>query len=100
MHQSGVHLAAGQGQVAHRQGVDLEGGLRLLLGHVHLVVGGGVEHHFGVEARQCVLHRGRVRDVHLGTVPRHRPQTGVAAVRGPVRRRAGRPLRRLPRVCS
>jgi len=43
MHQPRVNLAAGDGQVSHCQPVHQECGQRLFLGHVHLVVGGGVE---------------------------------------------------------
>ena len=43
MDEAGVQLAAGQRQVAHRQGVHQEGRLRLAFRHVHLVVGRGVE---------------------------------------------------------
>jgi hypothetical protein len=69
--QLGVGLAAGEGQVAHGQRVDQKGGQRLLLGDIDLIIGGGVEDHFGIAVGQGVLHGQRVGDVHLGAIPGH-----------------------------
>ena len=69
--QLGVHLAAGKGQVPHRQRVDQKGRLRLLLRDIHLVVSGGIEDHFGVVVGERILHRRRIGNVHLGAIPRH-----------------------------
>ena len=60
VHQTRARLAAGHSNAAHGQRVRLEGRGGLLLGDVHLVVSGGVEHKLSLRARHSVLNHGRV----------------------------------------
>ena len=66
MHQLGVRLAAGNGQIANRQSVHQVGGLRLLLGDIHLIVGGRVQHDSRIAFGDAALHLRRVGDVDVG----------------------------------
>src|SRR3954471_16052178 len=63
MDEAGVDLAAGEGEVAHGEGVDEEGGLRLLLGDVDLVIGGCVEDDFRILLREGVFDGGAIGDI-------------------------------------
>lgn len=45
----------------------LKGRRRLLLGHVHLIVGSRVQHDLGIQLRQHVLHFRRIGDVGMRT---------------------------------
>src|ERR1017187_7896494 len=67
--QAGVHLAAGQRQVAHGQAIHQVGGLRLLFGDIHMVIGGGVEYHVGVGAGERSLDGGAIGDIDLCALP-------------------------------
>ena len=64
-----VALPARHRQIAHGQRVDLVRRQRLLLGYIHLVISGGVIDHVGLKARQRILHRRWVGDVHFVAVP-------------------------------
>jgi hypothetical protein len=68
MHQLRVDLTAGKSQVAHGQGVHLEGGHGLSLGYVNLIVGGGIEDDRRIELRQAPLDRRGVGDVYAGAL--------------------------------
>jgi hypothetical protein len=63
-----VQLTARHGQIADRESVGDEGRLRLSLGNVHLVVGGGVEHYFGIRLRENLLDARGVGNVNVGTL--------------------------------
>lgn len=78
MHQPGVALPARHGNVAHRERVHQESGLRLFFGDVHLVVSRGVDHHAGIDAREGALHLPRIGDVHRGALE----SDGVVTARG------------------
>ena len=63
-----VQLPAGHGQVADREGVGDEGGLRFIFGDVHLIVGGGVQHQRGVGLSQDAFDAGGIADIDAGAV--------------------------------
>jgi len=69
MNQARVDLAAGDGQVADREAVHQEGGLRLFFGNIHLVVSRCVEYHVGSGARQGAFHRRGIGNIHLAAPP-------------------------------
>ena len=78
MDQPGVVLAAGERHVAHAQSVRLKSGERFAFGHIHLVVGGGVENAAGIELGQRAFHLFAVANIerrafeaaHLISAPR------------------------------
>jgi len=66
----GVHLPASDGHVAHGERVHLVGRQRLLLGHIHHVVSGRVDHQIRFSLGDVTLHVHGVGDVQVG--PRER----------------------------
>jgi len=64
VYQPRIHLPAGQRDVPHRQRIHLEGRLRLLFRHVHLVVGRCIEDYLGVEPASRAPPP-RIRDIHF-----------------------------------
>src|ERR1017187_1088417 len=76
--QAGIHLPAGQRQVAHGQAIHQEGGLRLLFGNIHLVIGGGVEDDVGIGLGERALDGGGIGDIDLCALP---AGDGIAADR-------------------
>ncbi len=69
MNKTGVQLTAGERQIAHGQGVDLEGGQRFLFGHIHLVVSCGIEHQLRIPRCENRLDLSVIRDVELFAIP-------------------------------
>ena len=67
MHQPGIVLAAGDGEIAHRQSIGFESGQGFTLGNVHLIVGSRVEDREGIEFGDGALHQIGFRDIELGT---------------------------------
>ena len=65
MHQTRIHLAAGQREIPHRQRVGLISGLRFPFRHIDLVVSRRVEDHRGIEIRKHFLNLPRVADIDL-----------------------------------
>jgi hypothetical protein len=63
MHQLGVRLPASDGKITNSHPVDHEGGLRFLLGNIHLIVGGGVEHDCRIALGDATLYLRCVGDV-------------------------------------
>ena len=69
-----VELPGGEGEIAHREGVDAEGGLGFALGDVDHVVCGSVHNQRRIETGDCLLDAGGVADVDLSAVEaRHLP---------------------------
>ncbi len=68
VNQLGIHLPAGQRDVAHRQSVHQVGRLRLLFGHIHLIVRRGVEDHLRIDLGQMLLDHCPLGDVQLSAV--------------------------------
>jgi hypothetical protein len=68
MDHASVHLAARNGDIANGKGVHEESGQRFLLGHVHLVVGGGVKNDLGIDLGQVLLDELTIGDVELGAI--------------------------------
>src|SRR5882757_2918234 len=63
MHEARVYLTAGEREIANTQGVGKESGLRLAFGHVHLVVGGGIQNQGRIELGQGLFDALAVGDV-------------------------------------
>src|SRR5438552_18805946 len=63
VHEAGVHLPAGECEIANTQGVGKESGLRLAFDHIHLVVGGGIQNQRWIELGQGSLDALAVGDV-------------------------------------
>ena len=76
--QSRVHLPAGDGQIPDRERVHPKSRLRFLLGDVHLIVRGGVEHQRRIEARQRRFHLSRVRDIDAASLKARDLEAAIA----------------------
>ena len=82
MNQLCVHLPAGQRDVPHRQGVHQVRRLRLLFGHIHLIVRRGVEDHLRIDLGQVLLHHRPLGDVQLSAVGAEDLVTALLEFRG------------------
>jgi hypothetical protein len=63
MHEAGVHLPAGEREIADTQRIGQKSGLRLAFGHIHLVVRGGVQNQSRIELGQGLFDALAVGDV-------------------------------------
>jgi len=65
VNQPGVQLAASHRHVADRETIRKIGRHRLVLGDVHLIVGGGIDYNRRIFPRQRALYARGIRDIHV-----------------------------------